>query len=320
MSAAAAAAPTNAEVLFRLAETEEALGWAERALNTAIRAAALDPRTDPAQPLAGLYAGVYRHEESMRANEHEIEIARRTTGAYGVESGTYLLWRVDIAGSRRVVERGGAPLMRLLIMLPSGGAGQAIWRHVLSPSVFHAKDTLTFRGYMASGDALGPELFYLMKVRHYAFAGRLDRARAYAESLVVLVEPLLRNATDVLYVGGDYTRRAALAEAYAYLGRTAAASREVDRYVAESRRMRNRIVILETLVNAAYIDVVIGRQEVALDRLEEALSHATGKYISRPLLRADSSWTPLHQNPGTRASLADAVDALPRSCQSRMAP
>ncbi len=54
VSAAATAAPTNAEVLFRLAETEEALGWAERALNTAIRAAALDPRTDPAQPLGGM--------------------------------------------------------------------------------------------------------------------------------------------------------------------------------------------------------------------------------------------------------------------------
>ena len=111
------------------------------------------------------------------------------------------------------------------------------------------------------------------------------------------VEPLLRHAPDVLYVGGDYTRRASLAEAYAYLGRTADASREVDRYVADSRRVRNKTVVLEALVNAAYIDVVIGRQEIAIDRLEEALSHATGKYISRPLLRADSSWTPLRGNP-----------------------
>ena len=73
------------------------------------------------------------------------------------------------------------------------------------------------------------------------------------------MEPLLRHAPDVLYVGGDYTRRASLAEAHAYLGRTADAAREVDRYTADSGRVRNKTVVLKALVNAAYIDVVIGR-------------------------------------------------------------
>ncbi|MEO7857411.1 MAG: serine/threonine-protein kinase [Gemmatimonadaceae bacterium] len=294
VSAAAAAAPTNAEVLFRLAETEEALGWAERALNTAIRAAALDPKTDPAQPLGGMYAAVYRYEESIRALEHEIAIAPQTTGAYGVESFTYLLWRADTSGARHVLERGGPPLMAISVCLPDGSA---IWQHVMPPAMVLAKDTLTLQGYVAEAGGFPPELFYLMKVRHFAFSRRLDRALIYADSLVALVEPLLRHAPDVLYVGGDYTRRASLAEAYAYLGRTADAARELDRYVADSRRVRNKTVALEALVNAAYIDVVIGRRDIAIARLEEALSHATGKYISRPLLRADPSWASLRGEP-----------------------
>jgi TolB-like protein/tRNA A-37 threonylcarbamoyl transferase component Bud32 len=297
VSTAAAAAPGDVEVLFRLAETEAARGRPERALASALRAAALDPRSDPWQPLAGLYERMYRYEEAVRTREREIALAPQNTAAYFVQAGTYLLWSADTLAARRTIERAGPTIEIWLIRLPGGiAAGPATWRHVLPPSVLQAKDTLTLAGYLTVG-GFPPELFYLMKARHFALAGRTERARFHADSLVRRIEPALRQTADVRFVAGVSSRRAALAEAYAYLGRTADAAREIDRYVSEARSPRNATILPRALVNAAYVDVLAGRHDVAVGRLEEALELPAGESISRALLRADSSWAPLRAHP-----------------------
>jgi hypothetical protein len=136
-----------------------------------------------------------------------------------------------------------------------------------------------------------------MKVRHFGYRGRVDRARVHAESLVARLAPTLQHTADAPWLAANYSRRAALAESYACLQRASDAARETDRHVAEARRARNAIVLPRALVNAAYVDALIGRRDIAVDRLEEALKLPAGQTISRALLRADPSWAPLRGYP-----------------------
>jgi hypothetical protein len=192
------------------------------------------------------------------------------------------------------------------IRLPSPAAGRAIWLHVLPPAVLAAKDTLTLAGYRRD-DWGTPDLFHLMKARHFALTGRPARARAHADSIIALLEPALRRGPGAETLDGSFTLRATLAEAYAYVGRTADATRLIDQFVEENRQgplshWGGRLPA--ALVTAAYVDVLIGRGDVAVARLTEALRLPSGMSISRPLLRADSSWAPLRKHPGFKRLIA----------------
>jgi hypothetical protein len=82
------------------------------------------------------------------------------------------------------------------------------------------------------------------------------------------------------------------------MGRAADAGREIDRYVAETRTGPRPSAVPNALVNAAYVDVLSGRQDEAVARLSEALRLPGGIFISRALLHADASWAPLRGHPG----------------------
>jgi hypothetical protein len=169
--------------------------------------------------------------------------------------------------------------------------------------VWRARDTLTLAGYAAGDGGLPPELFLLMKMRHFALNGRSARARAFADSAVAQLEPALRRAPDVVLFQ-TYSRRAILAEAYARIGRTGDAAREIDRYLADARSERRPAAASIALVNAAYVDVLAGRRDQATTRLSEALRLPSGIFISRALLREEASWAPLRGHPAFERLLA----------------
>ncbi|HKG94824.1 MAG TPA: hypothetical protein VKA84_23115, partial [Gemmatimonadaceae bacterium] len=313
--AAARAAPSDPRVLYLLGELEEIQGHPDRAIATALRAMVLEPRSPyPPGYLASLYDRVHRHEEAIQVRERVFALSSEDPLGLGylTQAGSYLLWRADTAGARRVLERGGPAVIRLLVRLPDGPAGRGIWRAVLPAAVLRADDTLSFDAF-SGGRAVGmatvfqrPEMFYVMKLRHFVMMGRPDRARPYADSIVALLEPR-RWEPDVRMLVGLFSRRAILAEAYAHLGRNADAAEETDRYLAEARQAREggeEGGYTRALVNAAYIDVVAGRHDLAVARLEEALRGPSGAAISRALLRADPSWAPLRGHPGFARLLA----------------
>jgi len=185
-------------------------------------------------------------------------------------------------------------------------AGYAIWLHVFPPAVLTAKDTITLAGYVR-GDWATPEFFQLMKARHFWLTGRPDRARAHADSLIALLEPVLRAGAEPLIEYGTGQPRSALAEAYAYVGRPADAARLIDAHLEKRRRGPVPSWYLNlpiALVDAAYVDVLIGRRDLAVARLEEALRLPSGTWISRALLRADPSWAPLRGHPGFERLIA----------------
>jgi tetratricopeptide (TPR) repeat protein len=303
-SAAAAAAPGVAAAQLRLAEVEDALGRPERGIASAERAVVLDPRSpEPPAVLAGLYQKTYRYAESIRARERELALVPRNTAAYWTQTLSYLGWRADTAGARRVVERGGPAFEAWLVRLPNDPGVYLLWHDVSGPTVRRAKDTLSFAGYLAHDGGFPPELYLFMKLRHFAFSARPALARAYADSAVAQLEPALRRAPDV-DLFNTYSRRAGLAAAYARLGRGGDGAREIDRHVAESRHTRLTDAVPVALVNAAYVDVLIGRRDLAVARLAEALRMPAGYVISRALLRAEPAWAPLRGRPDFERLLA----------------
>ena len=303
-SAFVAAAPGLAVAHDILGAVEDALDHVDATVASYQRAATLDPRSPgPVERIASLNQRAYRYAESVPYRERHLALAPEDVVSYWMYMMCYVAWRADTAAARCVVERGGPAFERTLVRLPNDGGMAALWHQVLGPAVWRARDTLSLAGYSAGDGGLPPELYLLMKLRHFALTGRPERVRAYADSAVAQLEPALRRAPDVtLYQ--TYSRRAILAEAYARLGRAADAGREIDRYLAESRRTRPPRAMPNALVNAAYVDVLAGRRDEAVARLAEALRLPAGIFISRAVLRADASWAPLRGHPGSERLLA----------------
>jgi len=303
-SALVAAAPGLALAHDQLGAVEDALDHVDASIASYQRAATLDPRSPgPVERIATLNQRAYRYAESVRYRERELALDPEQTVSYWNYMMSHLGWRADTAAARRVAERGGPALGGMLVRVPNDGGMAVLWHQMLGPAVWRARDTLSLAGYSAGDGGLPPELYFLMKLRHFALTGRPERVRAYADSAVARLEPALRRAPDVtLYQ--TYSRRAILAEAYARLGRATDAGREIDRYVAEVRTERRPNDVPNALVNAAYVDVLSGRHDEAVARLEEALRLPAGIFISRALLRAEASWAPLRGHPGFERLLA----------------
>jgi serine/threonine-protein kinase len=305
-SAFVAAAPGLAVAHDQLGAVEDEMDHVDASIASYQRATTLDPRSPgPFERVATLHQRAYRYAESVRYRERELALDPEAIISYWNYMMSQLAWRADTAAARRVARRGGPVLEGMLVRLPNDGGMAALWHQVLGPAAWRARDTLSFAGYSAGDGELPPELFLLMKLRHFGLTGRPERVRAYADTAVAQLEPALRRAPDVtLYQ--TYSRRSILAEAYARLGRAADAGREIERYLAEVRAGPRANQVPNALVNAAYVHLLAGQRDEAMARLSEALRLPSGIFISPAILRADASWAPLRGHPGFERLLAEA--------------
>ena len=303
-SAVVAAAPSLARAHDQLGAVAAARGDVDSAIASYQRAWTLDPRSSgPVEMIASLNQRAYRYAESIRYRERHLALRPEHAGSHWMYMMCHLAWRADTASARRVMERGGPALERMLVRMPNSGGMAVLWHQLLGPAVWRAKDTLSFAAYSGDGGGYPPDLYLLMKLRHFALTGRPERMRAYADSAVARLEPALRREPDITLYHA-HSRRTILAEAYARLGRTADADREIDRYLADARRSRVRWAFPNALVNSAYVAVLTGKRDAAVARLAEALRLPGGISISPALLRADSSWAPLRGHPGFERLIA----------------
>jgi tetratricopeptide (TPR) repeat protein len=303
LHAVADAAPGNAEVFLQLAVAEEQFGRPDRGVEAARTSTRLDPRSASAfGRLAALSDRVHRYQDAIAAREQEIALTPQNGIAYAGQAWSYLLWRADTAAARKTLERGGPALEThwILLMASYTPSAPALWQAVLPSTTLRVRDTLTPDGYRrATEGGFGVESFHYMKMRHLRASGRTAEARVHAESLVVLLTPTLRAPGDA------WENTAALAEAHAQLGHTADAAREADRTVVEARRSRDATDLPAALTIAAYVDVLLGRRDVAVARLTEAFQLPAGvSTVSRAMLRADPSWAPLRGHPGFERLIA----------------
>ena len=304
-------APDNVEVLEAFGDAEDRAGRYESAAAAYRRATALDPRaTEAWSSLGGALDPSRRYDEAISAREQEIALVPDHDVAYAAQASDYLMWRGDTVAARRTLERGSIS-MPWLVRFPGGIAGNVVWARLLPPTVLRARDTLTLQGYLAGPGGIAPELYHLVKLRHHAQYGRSAAARAHADSLIRLLQPVLRHGVDRDWFFGWFSRRSVLAEAYATLGHNVEAARQTDRYVAEVRiplqtgKVTTPEQLCHALYNAAFVDAQIGRKDVVTARLSEALRLPCGKRVSRALLRVDPSWDAIRGYPPFERLLAD---------------
>ena len=304
--AAARQTPNNPAVLLQLADAQLELGQMNEALATLERGESLDPQS-PEWPAdrSGILTALGRYEQAINAREREIALSPDNIIAYAAQATTYLLWRADTAAAHRTLERAGAPLgTAVLARLPDMNVAQGLWDAVLPTEVLHGQDTLTFQGFAAGGDTTR-ELFYFMKLRHFARAHRSEMVHAYADSVIALLEPSLRVRPE-LWTGRlwRFTRPAMLAEAYVYRGRKDEAARVVERFLNQGLSGRESLTTSFWPADAAYVEALAGRNDEAVAHLGAALQMQSGFVVSRALLRADPTWAPLRGNPGFERLLA----------------
>jgi len=304
LGAAARMAPNNAEVANALGVAQSDLGRFEDAVASQERAVRLEPLwATPVGLLAGEYDMLGRYEDAIRTRDRELAFTPHNALAYLFQASSYLLWRGDTAAARRTLARADSgPMADELTRLPLAVAGRRVWLSVVPPAVLAAKDTLTLAGYLRQ-DWGTPALYHLMKARHFAMTGHPEWVRPHADAIIAALEPALRRGPGTSTFVGVFSERATLAEAYAYRGRPTDAARAIDAYVDDMRAGRGAIGVLRpspayALVTAAYVDVLIGRRDLAVARLDEAVRLRSGEWISRALLRADPWWAPLRGHPG----------------------
>jgi len=290
-------------MLYFLGAMEESRGNPERAREIGLRAEVLDPRSpEPPAYLAGLYDRFGRYQDAIQMREREIALSPDNGLAYVVQASSYLTWRADTMNARRVLERGGTSALAWMIGLVRAPGAIGLWELSVTRAARQAKDTITYQGYVRNGVGEIPGQFHLMKLHHFMFAAQPSRARSEADSIIRLYEPIHQRsglATPSSRYTDDFTH-IALAEAYGIVGRAADAARENDRYTAGVRLRRDIAEfggVEEGLNNAAFADVVMGRQNEAIARLRElARRPMPGSWISPALLREDPAWAPLRGN------------------------
>jgi tetratricopeptide (TPR) repeat protein len=269
-------------------------GRPQEALASLSRAESLDPQS-PEIPVDVAFAldDLGRYEEAIRARERALALSPDNVSAYTSQATTYLLWRGDTLGARRVLNRAVATLgvARTLGLEQNARVGTRLWKRVVPTELQAVVDTLKLDAYLAAGGN-GSTDFHDLKAMHFLSVGNSRRARAHFDSLVATYEPDFAQ-DSARYFEGAYSRIPALARAYAYLGRKDDAARVTDWEVEQARRARTSRTLTIVLRHAAMNDVLLGRHDLAVARLAELLQLRSGWAISRSLLRADDHWDPL---------------------------
>ena len=278
-----------AYALRRLGRVDEALGFEERAL-------ALDPRNYlRTWTHATTLSGLHRFADAERAYDRAIALAPAEAAAHQWKAMLYLLWRGDVAATRRTLER--APRGSLIA---TWGVRAVLWRLLPDTALRRTLDWESEEQHrrVASDPrvALSPRRggHFLLRAEMHARAGDPVRARAAYDSARAIFEALVTERPD------DADLRSGLGVAYAGLGRAGDAIREgrrgVELFPVTADMAYNGPNRIQSL---AQIHLMLGESDQAVEQLRRLV--ALGGLWTPALLRSDPLWEPLHRHPEFRA-------------------
>jgi tetratricopeptide (TPR) repeat protein len=136
----------------------------------------------------------------------------------------------------------------------------------------------------------------LLAARAHHGRGEPDRAREAYDSASRLLESRLRESAP-----DEGAIRSSLGIAFAGLDRKDEAIREGKRGVELCPASRDVIHRYDRISNLAFIYVLVGEYDAALDQIEHLLSVPSN--LSVPLLRLDPRWDPLRAHPNYKELL-----------------
>jgi tetratricopeptide (TPR) repeat protein len=259
-------------------------GFKDSSLATAVRAAALDPRSPQrALGLAQSYSVLRRYPQADSAYARAIELAPDQYHAYWERSQVQLLWRGDVAAARRIMQEAETRIGRVEFVKKMCVACFD-WTGALAPDYENVLDQLSLADFSPVDSAN----YYGARAARGYMRGDDRRRRVYADSARAVLERLVRSDVHDPYRFGQ------LAGAYAAAGRASDAARALGREL-ELRREQNDTTYLrpDLAEQWARVLLLLGRKAEALDSLRVTLADSTYPFTTPASARVDPFWTPL---------------------------
>jgi tetratricopeptide (TPR) repeat protein len=264
-----------------------------------------------------------RFEEAIAAQHKFIELNPRASAGYNELAGTAWLVR-NYREAREAVERGLAVTpddiwliaTKARILGTLGGSPDSatlVLENALTrlgtlrmaselPAVSRFLSAATARRLLRfpqDSFALDPPNYYGLKVDLARGAGDQRAARIYADSVIGVLEPLIRSAEL------DAAMRFQLAIAYATLGRGREALREGEAAAALKPIEKDALEGVHYAASLAYVYALSGDLDRAIAHLERLLGIPSP--ISIPALRTDPRWNSFQSDPRFRRLIEDGA-------------
>jgi TolB-like protein/tetratricopeptide (TPR) repeat protein len=275
-------APDNADLLSAIGANSEGIGRWEEAVEDFHRAISTDPRSvRTRRRLAVALLRMRRYPEAAQA--FDLGLAFAPSNLDLIEGKAMnLIAQGNLAGAREVLRRPPPDVEPAALVAYVADLWDMGW--ALDPEQQKLLRGLTPQAFSDDRAAWGFSL-----AQADALAGDTASLRLHAEAARAAFEEQLRAAP------GDAQRMARLGIALAYLGRKEEAVREGEKAAALLPVSRDGFFGPYVQHQVARIDILVGEQERALDRLEPLLK--VPYYLSAGWLRVDPNFDPLRKNP-----------------------
>ena len=290
--------PGNGDLAWARGLVERRLGHWDQARADLRRAVDLDPRSlVKSLDLFELHLRRREYAEAERYVDRALEL-EPDSPAYIFKAMLIVARDGDLAAAAAVLDQGvrRAGTEAIAFWVPQFDIGAALWPRLAGASKA-AVNGLTLERF--GRDSSG---YYLAKAR-IRRAGEDPRSRAvYFDSAARVLAGRSRVRPD------DPSLHAALAFAYAGLGRRADAIREGRLAVELRPPSKDTWYGVDMLRNLAVVYATLGEADSAVKQLRTLLSIPSG--ISVPWLRADPTWDPVRRDPGFQALRRSSKESL----------
>ncbi len=271
--------PNNKAILGGLGIIYWRKGRFEEALATEKKLLALDPQnTLTAYTIADICAQMRKYAEAQRYYDLSISLGPDQENVYLGSALNHISWKGDTKSAREVLNR--APVKR-----SSGFVTGQFYLELLDRRYVEALNRL-------SSPNMDPLQRLVLQGILNGYLKNPERARACFDTARKQLEEELKSKPE------DYELHIWLGLAYAGLGRKEDAIREGKRAVELVPVSKDAIYGPDAIQYLAFIYVLVGEKDAALDQIEYLLSIPSSLSVS--LLRIEPRWDPLRNEPRFR--------------------
>jgi non-specific serine/threonine protein kinase len=276
--------PNNADIIGNIAHFQRDQGRFHEAIDNYKSAIDLDPQNGHFNLMLGItYIYLREYAQAEQFLERSISLVPDQLLAYSIKADNYLLRKGDLEKARATLER-----------MPRKNEADSIliWhtQEVFEKNYLAALDRLS----SLPGDIINQAGTYITKSQLtgyiYQYMEKPGLARTSFDSARVLLEKEMKKQPDDARIHGS------MGIVYAKLDRKEEAIREGKRALELNPVSGDALFGPERIEDLAYIYVIVGEYELAIDTLDYLLSIPS--YISVPWLRLDPKWDPLREHRG----------------------
>jgi serine/threonine protein kinase/tetratricopeptide (TPR) repeat protein len=258
-------------------------GLFDKALNNLTAALELSPQdADLIRNIAETYALLRRYPEAERYFDRSISQAPDQGAAYSEKAEVYWLWEGNIRKARATLE--GMPQK----YDPNYYFGRWFQQELFERNYQAALDLLASTPVESFQSQFGFMPKAQLAGGVYLLMGEPERASASYDSARILLEKEVKERPE------DHRIRSSLGIVYAGLGRKEEAIREGKLGVELMPVSKDAYIGLYRVEDLAFIYLLVGESDLALERLEYLLSIPCK--LSVPLLRLDPRWDSLRDH------------------------